>query len=176
MAPAQTTVVVVFSSRCGATEALALAAAVGAVQGRALIRLRRLPDEGAPPADQDSPECRNALTRMRKEYVPPTEADVAGNDALILAPPAGSSTGSKEWVAFLDTLARLGSAGKLAGKVGAVIDAGDEETLRAFSSLIASVGFRSALPETQPAPPGDLRQRATACGRRVAAGAGSSAG
>ena len=39
LASAQTAVVVAFSSRCGATEALALAAAVGAVQGRALIRL-----------------------------------------------------------------------------------------------------------------------------------------
>lgn len=171
MSHAQTTVVVAFFSRCGATEALALAAAVGAVQGRALIRLRRLPDDGAPPALGDSPECRDSLSRMRKEYVPPTEADITGNDALILAPPAGSSTASKEWAAFFDMLVRLGSTGKLAGKVGAVVDTGDEETLRALSSLMASVGFRVVAPDApQSAPSGDLVRQATACGRRVAAG------
>ncbi len=172
MSQAQTTVVVAFSSRCGATEALALAAAVGAVQGRALIRLRRLPDDGAPPGDQDSPECREALNRMRKEYVPPTEADIAGNDALIVAIPAGSSTGSTEWSSFLDTLTRLGVAGKLAGKVGAVVDTGDGETVRTFSARLASAGFRSVTPDGQSASPGDLVHQATACGRRVAAGAG----
>jgi hypothetical protein len=176
MPQTQATVVVAFSSRCGATEALALAAAVGAVQGRALIRLRRLPDDGSAPGPSDSPECRDALSRMRKEYVPPTEADITGNDALILAPPAGSSTGSKEWVALCDMLARLGSAGKLAGKVGAVVDAGDEETLRTFSALIASAGFGSVPPDAlTPASSGDLARQATACGRRVASGAGARA-
>ena len=172
MPQAQTTVVVAFSSRCGATEALALAAAVGAVQGRALIRLRRLPDDGAPPGDQDSPECRDALSRMRKHYVPPTEADIAGNDALIIAAPPGSSTDSKEWAAFLETLTRLGAAGTLAGKVGAVVDTGDGETVRAFSLRIAGAGFRSVTADGQPAPAGDLVHQATACGRRVAAVAG----
>ena len=74
-------------------------------------------------------------------------------------------------------LARLGAAGKLAGKVGAVVDTGDDATLRTFSSLIASAGFRSVPPDAAAAAsPGDHARRATACGRRVAAGAGSSAG
>jgi len=50
-------VVVVFYSRTGSTERLALAAAVGAVQGRALIRLRRLPDS----AEGDLTRARAAL-------------------------------------------------------------------------------------------------------------------
>lgn len=173
MAHAQTTVVVAFSSRCGATEALALAAAVGAVQGRALIRLRRLPDDGAPAGPEDLPDCVEALARMRKQYVPPTEADIAGNDALVLAPPAGASTESSEWVEFLASLTRLGAAGKLAGKVAAVVDTGDAETLRAFSSFVAGLGFRSVTPDA-PSSPDDLVRRATSCGRRVAA-AGPSA-
>ncbi len=169
MSPAQTTVVVAFSSRCGATEALALAAAVGAVQGRALIRLRRLSDDGSAPAPGDSAECRDALARMRKEYVPPTEADIVGNDALVLAPPAGATIDSAEWVPFIDTLTRLGAAGKLAGKVAAVVETGNEETFRTFSSLLASAGFRSVPPgAVTTASPGDLVQQATACGRRVA--------
>jgi len=172
MPQAQTTVVVTFFSRCGKTEALALAAAVGAVQGRALIRLRRLPDGAGPSTDQDR-ECLDALTRMRKEYVPPTEADILGNDALMLAPPAGSTAESKEWVELVGLLTRLGSTGKLAGKVGAIVDTGSEETLRSFSSVLAGVGFRSVVSDARPlATPGDLVREATACGRRVAAAAG----
>src|SRR5262249_15624328 len=72
-------VLVIFSSNCGKTEKLALAAAVGAVQARANIRLRRLTDSG-----EDIPECIATLTRMRKEYVPPKEADVIWADAVII--------------------------------------------------------------------------------------------
>jgi hypothetical protein len=172
MAPPQTAVVVAFSSRCGATEALAHAAAVGAVQGRALIRLRRLPDDGAPPRAEDSGECQEALARMRKEYVAPTEADLTGNDALILAPPAGSTIDSAEWTGFVSLLTRLGSAGKLAGVVGALVDTGSEDTRRSFSTLMAGVGFRSVVQDgSDPEAPSDLRTRATACGRRVAGSA-----
>ena len=169
MAPTQAAVVVAFSSRCGATETLALAAAVGAVQGRALIRLRRLPDDGAPSRAEDSAECREALARMRKEYVPPTEADITGNDALILAPPAGSTTESAEWAGFVSLLSRLGAEGKLAGVVGAVVDTGSEKTRASFSTLMAQVGFRSVVPDaSDPGARDDLRKLATACGRRVA--------
>jgi hypothetical protein len=56
-------VLIIFSSSTGATEALALAAAVGAVQARANIRLRRLPDQSAGNGED--------LIRMRREYVPP---------------------------------------------------------------------------------------------------------
>src|SRR6185369_4801985 len=64
-------VLVIFYSCSGETEKLALAAAVGAVQARGSIRLRRLTDEG-----EDIPECKEALKRMRREYVPPAQADV----------------------------------------------------------------------------------------------------
>ena len=66
-----TEVLITFYCRTGDTELLALAAAVGAVQARANIRLRRLPD-----SIPVTPDSNNALTRMCKEYVPPTEADV----------------------------------------------------------------------------------------------------
>ena len=82
---------------------------------------------------------------MRKEYVPPTEADITGTDALILAPPAGSTTDSTEWAEFVSLLTRLGSAGKLAGIVGAVVDTGSEDTRRLFLTLMARVGFRSVV-------------------------------
>jgi hypothetical protein len=69
-------VLVIFDSCSGATETLALAAAVGAVQARANIRMRRLPDK--------STDSNETLTRMRREYVPPTPADVLWADAVII--------------------------------------------------------------------------------------------
>jgi len=69
-------VLVIFDSCSGATETLALAAAVGAVQARANIRMRRLPD--------NSPESNETLARMRREYVPPTAADALWADAVIV--------------------------------------------------------------------------------------------
>ena|SRR5579862_396369 len=70
-------VLVIFSSSTGTTEKLALAAAVGAVQARANIRLRRLPDESSGNGED--------LIRMRREYVPPKAADTAWADAVIIA-------------------------------------------------------------------------------------------
>jgi hypothetical protein len=70
-------VLVIFSSCTGDTEKLALAAAVGAVQGRANIRLRRLPDQSSGNGED--------LLRMRREYVPPAARDTAWADAVIIA-------------------------------------------------------------------------------------------
>ena len=70
-------VLVIFSSCDGTTERLALAAAVGAVQARASIRLRRLRDQ--------SPGSGEELIRMRREYVPPASSDTAWADAVIIA-------------------------------------------------------------------------------------------
>src|SRR5262245_25371335 len=72
-------VLVIFYSCCGKTEKLALAAAVGAVQARASIRLRRLTDSG-----EEIPECSETLKRTRKEYVPPTPADAVWADAVFV--------------------------------------------------------------------------------------------
>jgi hypothetical protein len=70
-------VLVIFSSCEGVTEKLALAAAVGAVQSRANIRLRRLPDQSSGDGEE--------LIRMRREYVPPTALDTKWADAVIIA-------------------------------------------------------------------------------------------
>ena len=134
---AQPAVVVVFSSRCGITESLAHAAAVGVVNARALPRLRRLVDDGRPVP----PECADTLRRMQKEYVPPTEKDIAGAPALIIVPTAGMTPLSAEWQSFIALLDPLTSAGTLAGKVAAVIDAGDSQTVASFSSALTARGF-----------------------------------
>src|SRR6187431_900203 len=75
-AVAQTIVVVTFYSRGGTTERLATAAAVGAVQMRAGIRMRRVPDVNPAAALAQFPEHREELRRMHKEYVVPREADL----------------------------------------------------------------------------------------------------
>jgi hypothetical protein len=88
-------VLVIFSSCTGATERLALAAAVGAVQARANIRLRRLPDESSVNGEE--------LIRMRREYVPPTKPDAAWADAVIIAmnrKVAGRALDAEEATAF----------------------------------------------------------------------------
>src|ERR1041385_671336 len=88
-------VLVIFSCCTGETEKLALAAAVGAVQVRANIRLRRLPDQSA--------ENGEDLDRMRREYVAPTAADTAWADAVIVAMSgkiAGLTLGADQAIAF----------------------------------------------------------------------------
>jgi len=134
---AQPAAVVAFTSRCGATETIAHAAAVGTVNARALPRLRRLPDDGGPAAT----ECADTLRRLRKEYVPPTEADITGSQALIIVPGAGMTPSSDGWQPFMELLDRAASSGALAGKVAAVIDAGDSQTVASFSAALAARGF-----------------------------------
>src|SRR5437016_395220 len=90
-------VVVVFWSRLGATERLALNAAVGAVQGRANIRLRWLRESSCDPNDAEWQGCR---ARMEPEYIAPRPTDVEWAEALVLATPARVGAGAPEWQEF----------------------------------------------------------------------------
>jgi hypothetical protein len=70
-------ILVIFTCDNGEVEQLALAAAVGAVQARASIRLRRMTDPAHSP---------NVTTeRMDRDYVAPRAADTAWADGLVLA-------------------------------------------------------------------------------------------
>src|SRR5437762_9115915 len=101
-------VLVVFYSRGGSTEKLALAAAVGAVQKRALIRLRRLPDATGIDVSSESSECQEEVARMRKEYVTPKEADVVWADGIISVIPTWLNEQSPECTGYFDLLKRVG--------------------------------------------------------------------
>ena len=78
-------VVVVFYSRYGETEQLALAAGVGAVQARANIRLRRLKDLADPAAIARDPRWAENLERMNRDYIAPREIDAEWADAILVA-------------------------------------------------------------------------------------------
>jgi len=84
-------VLVVFYSRYGTTERLALAAGLGAVQARALIRLRRVADLADPQTINATPAWRENLDRMNRDYVAPRPADPVWADLIVLATPADSS-------------------------------------------------------------------------------------
>lgn len=161
-----TVAVIVFHATSADTETVAMSAAVGAVQARALIRLRRMPDSAGRTAPSRT-EDRDALARMQKEYVAPTEADVLGADAILIVPPPGSAPDGEEWQPFVSLLARLGAEGRLAGKVAAVVHAGDAATVAAFAKALVVPGLIMVPPGTFGAER-DLAATATLHGRHVA--------
>jgi NAD(P)H dehydrogenase (quinone) len=161
-------VVVVFHSRTGTTERLALTAAVGAVQGRANIRLRRLPD----PADEalvDSvPGWKESRARMDMEYVAPRDADAEWADAILVGIADGADlekdTGalSADAERYFDSLAAFRAQGKLEGKIGASFTRG-----LPTAALYAAM-CRAGLITVPPMPDPDALEAARLQGRRVA--------
>ena len=164
------TVVVAFHSRCGSSETRALTAAVGAVQARALIRMRRVPDVDGAAAPADGSDCADNLARMQREYVPPTEIDILGTDGLVLASSAGSTPDAREWAPFVGLLSKLHAEGKLRGKVAAIVDGGDASTLGTFAAFLHRLGFIVVPPASVDIPAADAEgvARARAQGRLVA--------
>jgi NAD(P)H dehydrogenase (quinone) len=112
---------VTFSSRTGETEKLALAAALGAVQARANIRLRWLRENVDDQTIDAVPGWRENRDRMTREYIAPREIDFLWADVLVLAMPARDDASSPELKTYLDALKVLDAAGKLRGKVGTAI-------------------------------------------------------
>jgi flavodoxin len=163
------TVVVTFYSRGGSTESLAHAAAVGAVQARALIRLRRVADADEAAVLERLADCRDALRRMHKEYVAPRDADVAAADVLVFASPADVTPAAPEWAPFVAMLERMQAEGKLGGKVAAVIPTGLSSS--AFDALVRRLGFETVTDEGEDTAAMTEVDRAVALGRRAATAA-----
>src|SRR6185503_5674515 len=119
-------VLVVFYSRYGEAERLALAAGLGAIQEEANIRLRRLADRADAGTIAADTAWSASLARMQRDYVTPRPADPVWADLIILATPARSE-GEVEGYA-----ASLPECGPMAGKLAAPLTAGnDTATLRA---------------------------------------------
>jgi NAD(P)H dehydrogenase (quinone) len=164
---AQTVVVVTFYSRGGTTERLATVAAVGAVQMRAGIRMRRVPDPAPAAALAQFPEHREDLRRMHKEYVAPREADLVAAHVLIVASTPDVGPASPEWQTYFDLLTRLHFEGKVRQKVAAVIDNGP--SAHAFVTMLERLGLSIVHTPTE----GDELARAMALGRAAVAAATS---
>ncbi len=94
-------VVVVFYSRYGETEQLALAAGVGAVQAHANIRLRRLKDLADPETIARDPRWTENLERMNRDYIAPREIDVDWADLILVASCPDSLRETEQYVEAL---------------------------------------------------------------------------
>jgi NAD(P)H dehydrogenase (quinone) len=109
-------VLVVFYSRGGDTERLALTIGVGAIQARANIRLRRLPPRADAQSASTTPSQRGTWERMSRDYVEPRAADPLWGDVIVLA---ASADGIRDLEAYVEALPSLGAvAGKIAAPVG----------------------------------------------------------
>ena len=159
---AQSVVVVTFYSRGGETERLATAAAVGAVQARAGIRMRRLSDADPAATLASHPHAKESLERMHTEYVPPREADILAADALILGLPADVGPLATVCSPYFEILLRLNAEGKLAGKAAAAV--GPSPSVEAVNRALAAAGLSMVAPESAGV---DSVEGAIALGRRV---------
>jgi len=129
-------VLVVFYSRYGNAERLALAAGVGAIQARANIRLRRVADQADAKTIDATPAWRENLDRMNRDYVVPRPADPQWADVIVLATPSDSCAEIESYCASLRSVAPM------AGKIAAPLAPGeDESTLRPVYAAAACAGM-----------------------------------
>jgi hypothetical protein len=136
----QPRVLIVFYSLGGTTEKLALEAAVGSVQARGLIRLRRVP--ALIPEGPDDPDGGENLVRMNKEYVAPRREDVLWADALIQVMPSYLDLNSREWEDWVALLSDSASGPKVRERIGGVL-CPDESKSNAMMDALDRLGFVS---------------------------------
>jgi NAD(P)H dehydrogenase (quinone) len=151
-------VLVVFYSKHGTTEKLALAAGLGAIQARANIRLRRVADLADRQTIDANASWRENLDRMSRDYVAPRPADPVWADVIILSTPRDSCA---EIEGYCSLLATDGMAGKIAAPL---ISDGDVSALRPIYAAAACAGLIVAPP---PPASGDPLVAARAFGQRV---------
>jgi len=115
----------------------------------------------------DGPNHADTLTRMWKEYVAPTEADIRGADAIVISPTSDCDPSSAHWRPYFELLRTLGAAGALAGKVGAVVRNRDAAAVQEFEEAMKTAGLTLVSPGPPPADSATT-EAAIAHGRRVA--------
>jgi NAD(P)H dehydrogenase (quinone) len=124
-------VLVVFYSRRGDTEKMALAAGVGALQARANIRLRRV----ASRADQRTIDAdvrwRETLERMKMDYIEPRAMDADWAELVVVATPADAM---EEILEYVGGLHGAGLKGKTAAPLVAGANSSATERLCAACS------------------------------------------
>jgi NAD(P)H dehydrogenase (quinone) len=163
-------VLVTFWSRTGVTEKLALAAALGAVQAKANIRLRWLREAALPSEEGSVSGWRQNRARMGKEYVSPREADLGWADAAVIAAPTYVSLAAPEIRSYLELMAGLYHGGKLGCKVGAALLSAarpDDQNESLFGALCASLAQLNLIIVPQTKESADPLETARLHGRRV---------
>ena len=116
-------VLVVFYSRYGNAERMALAVGVGAIQARANIRLRRVADLADVQTIDATPAWRENLDRMNRDYVVPRPADPQWADVIVLATPPDSCLEIESYCASLRSI------GPMSGKIAAPLTPGDDDVV-----------------------------------------------
>jgi len=137
-------VLIAFCSDFGWAERLALAAGLGAVQGRANIRFRQIKTA------EDKARVDASRAPGTEDYIAPREVDVEWADALIWGAPAHLDPSSEEWTEYFHLLGALRSRGKLEGKLGAAFsaeqkDAGNDSTVVSLCGAMAHLGLMVVL-------------------------------
>ena len=136
---------VTFGSRTGSTEKLALAAALGAVQARANIRLRWLQENVDVQTIDRVSGWRANRDRMAQEYIAPREVDSLWADVLVIGLPARDNVPFPELKTYLDGLKVLQAAGKLRGKVGTAFTAESIGTGQSDAALVSLCSILAGL-------------------------------
>jgi len=156
-------VLVVFYSRYGRAERLALAAGVGAIEAEGNIRLRRLPDDASAETIQADAAWRESLDRMNRDYVTPRPADPVWADVIVLATPAITSSEVEAYVATLPAL------GPMTGKLAAPLAPGGDGACDAVFVAAARAGLISIplTPDPDPAADQDPLTQARLHGQRL---------
>jgi NAD(P)H dehydrogenase (quinone) len=127
---------VVFYSRYGTTERLALAAGLGAIQADANIRLRRVADQADTTTIGADANWKKNLDRMNRDYVVPRPADPQWADVIVLATPADSCAEIESFCAWLPSI------GPMDGKIAAPLAAGDQDSaLKPIYAAAACAGM-----------------------------------
>ena len=152
-------VLVVFYSRYGKAETLALAAGLGAIQAKANIRLRRVTDLADRKTIEADAAWKQNLDRMNMDYVAPRPADPTWADVIILATPDDSSTELERYVGSLKSL------GSMERKIAAPLAPGNSEP--ALKPLYAAAACAGLIVAPAHPPSEDTLASARAYGRRV---------
>ncbi len=140
-------VLIVFYSRNGSTEKMALAVAEGAKAAGAEVRLRRARDIVGPDVMAKAPGWIENAARLDATYQAPTVDDADWADAIIFGTPTRFGNVSAELKAYIDSLGGLWFQGKLNGKVGAAFTStstphgGNESTVISLFNPLAHLGF-----------------------------------
>lgn len=145
--PKMSNVLVIFYSRTGLTERLAVLLAEGAIQGGANIRLRRSRDVMPEETIAADPIWKAGRDRMHDEFAAPRTQDVAWADVIAFGTPASAAATGPELSATLAAISLEIPADVLSAKGATVFTSsyglmeGAELAVADLESRLLHIGF-----------------------------------